>query len=402
MKNTQLQITNRKGIALNTSIDLPLDKKPEAFAIFAHCFTCNSNLNAVRNISLSLTQKGFAVVRFDFTGLGRSEGEFADSHFVANINDLEDVNEYISAHYEAPQLIVGHSLGGSAAIVAGAALDNIKAVVTIGSPSSPKHTAIHFESQADALNADEVEVKIGGRAFNINQNFIDQFKSVDVPEIVKTLKKPILIMHAPHDKIVSIENAHEIYHNAFHPKSFVSLDNADHLLSKAADSLYVGSLIASWSQRYIDTPEEEVLDTLGEQVVGHLDLIENNFTTSIQTKEHAFLADEPKKVGGDDLGPAPYELLNAGLAACTAMTLKMYAERKKWDLKEVYVYLSHSKKHTEDMGANVYLDTIQKKLKFEGDLDDKQKERLKEIASKCPVHKTLLSEVTIETELIDS
>ncbi len=401
MKNKKLKIENNKGILLNTSIDLPIDKKPLAYAIFAHCFTCNSNLNAVRNISLRLTEKGFAVVRFDFTGLGRSEGEFADSHFVSNINDLEDVNKYISENYEAPQLIVGHSLGGSAAIVAAANLPNIKAVATIGSPSSPKHTAKHFEAQADAIDTDEVEVNIAGRPFNINQNFIDNFKSIDVPEIVKTLKKPILIMHAPFDGVVSIENAHEIYHNAFHPKSFVSLDNADHLLSKQKDSQYVGTLIASWAQRYVDIEEEETLDTMGEQVVGHLDLVESNFTTTIQTKKHSFLADEPSSVGGEDLGPSPYELLNVSLAACTAMTLKMYAERKKWDLKEVYVYLSHAKKHTEDMGKSVYMDTIQKKLKFEGNLDQKQKERLKEIASKCPVHKTIMSDVQIDTELID-
>jgi putative redox protein len=400
MKHQKLKIKNRKGNALNTSIDLPVDRKPRAYAIFAHCFTCNSNLNAVRNISLSLTEKGFAVVRFDFTGLGRSEGEFADSHFVSNISDLEDVNQYITEHYEAPQLLVGHSLGGSAAIVAATNLKNIMAVATIGSPSSPKHTAQHFEAQADAIDADEVEVNIAGRPFNINQNFIDNFKAIEVPEIVKTLKKPLLLMHAPFDKVVSIENAHELYHNAFHPKSFVSLDNADHLLSKTKDSRYVGTIIASWAERYIDAEEEETLDTLGEQVVGHLDLVEDNFTTTIQTKNHTFIADEPKSFGGDDIGPAPYELLNAGLAACTAMTLKLYAERKKWDLKEVYVYLSHSKKHVEDMGKSVYLDNIQKKLKFEGNLDEKQKKRLKEIASKCPVHKTLLSEVQIDTELI--
>lgn len=401
MKHQKLKIKNRNDIALNTSIDLPLEGKPKAYAIFAHCFTCNSNLNAVRNISLRLTEKGFAVVRFDFTGLGRSEGEFADSHFVSNIADLEDVNNYITEHYEAPQLLVGHSLGGSAAIVASANLENIKAVVTIGSPSSPAHTAQHFEGQADAIDADEVEVRIAGRPFNINQNFIDNFKSVDVPEIVKTLKKPILIMHAPFDGVVSIENAHELYHNAYHPKSFVSLDNADHLLSKSADSKYVGTLIASWAQRYVAMEEEETLDTKGEQVVGHLDLVEDNFTTTIQTKNHTLTADEPKSFGGDDLGAAPYELLNASLAACTAMTLKLYAERKKWDLKEVFVYLSHSKKHTDDMGNEVYLDNIQKKLKFVGDLDDKQKERLKQIASKCPVHKTIIGEVVIETELIN-
>jgi len=403
MKNQKLKIKNRKGLQLNTSIDMPIDKKPIGCAIFAHCFTCNSNLNAVRNISLSLTQKGFAVVRFDFTGLGKSEGEFADSHFAANVSDLEDVNDYITEHFEAPILLVGHSLGGAAAVVAAAHLDNIKAVATIGAPSSPKHTTQHFEPQVDADNSPgNTTVEIGGRDFDINQNFVENFKSIDVPEIVKNLKKPILILHAPYDKIVSIKNAEELYTQAFHPKSFVSLDSADHLLSNAADSQYAGNVIGAWVQRYFSKPEEIELDTKGEQLVGHLDLVEDNFTTNIQTKTHNLLADEPASVGGDNLGPSPYELLTAGLAACTAMTLKLYAARKKWDLKEVYVYLSHSKKHKQDASDNVYLDHIEKKLKFEGDLDDKQRQRLKEIASKCPVHKTLLNTVQIETELIDS
>ncbi len=402
MKQQKLKIKNRKGLALNTSIDLPIDRKPIGYAIFAHCFTCNSNLNAIRNINLSLTDKGFAVVRFDFTGLGKSEGEFADSHFAANVSDLEDVNEYITQHYEAPILIIGHSLGGAAAIVAAHQLENIKAVATIGAPSSPKHTTRHFEpqlKQADAV--DKVEVKIGGRPFDINQNFIDHFKTIDVPKIAHHLKKPILILHAPFDETVSIDNAQELFEKAYHPKSFVSLDQADHLLSKAEDSKYAGQVIGAWVQRYFDKPDELNLDTKGEQVVGHLNLAEDNFTTSIQTKKHSLLADEPESVGGDNLGASPYELLNAGLAACTAMTLKMYAERKKWDLKEVYVYLSHGKKHKDDMGNSVHLDHIEKKLKLEGNLDETQKNRLKEIASKCPVHKTLLSNVNIETELLN-
>ncbi len=402
MKHEKLTITNRNNHALNTSIDLPVDKKPIGYIIFAHCFTCNSNLNAVRNISNSLTERGFAVVRFDFTGLGKSEGQFADSHFAANVSDLEDVNQFITEHYEAPILLIGHSLGGAAAIVAGSRLENIKAVATIGAPSSPKHTTKHFEPQIqNARNDEKVVVSIGGRPFDINQNFVENFKTIDVPDVVKKLKKPILVMHAPFDEIVSIENAQEIYQNAFHPKSFVSLDNADHLLTNAQDSQYAGTVIGAWVQRYFSAPKEEKLDTKGEQVVGHLDLVEDNFTTTIQTNKHSFLADEPKSFGGDDLGPSPYELLNAGLAACTAMTLKLYAERKQWDLKEVYVYLSHSKKHTDDMGKSVHLDHIEKKLQFEGKLDEKQITRLKEIASKCPVHKTLLNPVQIETTIIE-
>lgn len=401
MKHQKLEIKNRNGLSLSTSIDTPIDKKPIGYAIFAHCFTCNSNFNAVRNISSSLTEKGFAVVRFDFTGLGNSEGEFANSHFAANIEDLEDVNQFVTEQYAAPVLLIGHSLGGAAAVVAASRLQNIEAVATIGAPASPLHTAQHFESQVDPdQKTENTTVEIGGRKFDINQQFIENFKSIDVPSIVKKLKKPILILHAPFDETVSIKNAEELYTQAFHPKSFVSLDSADHLLSNPADSRYVGNVIGAWVQRYYVPPETKELDTAGEQVAGHLDLVEDNFTTTIKTETHSLLADEPASVGGDNLGPSPYELLNAGLAACTAMTLKMYAQRKEWDLREVYVYLSHSKKHKNDMGELVYLENIQKKLKLIGNLDEKQRARLKEISSKCPVHKTLLNTVQIDTELI--
>lgn len=399
MKHEKLKIKNRNGIALNASIDMPIDKKVTACAIFAHCFTCNSNLNAVRNISQSLTEKGLAVVRFDFTGLGKSEGEFADSHFAANVEDLEDVNQFITENYEAPTLLIGHSLGGAAAIVAGQRLDNIKAIATIGAPSSPIHTAQHFEEQYNQSENENVSVTIAGRPFNINQNFIENFKSIDVPEIAHELKKPLLIMHAPHDEIVSIKNAEELYTKAFHPKSFVSLDKADHLLTHAADSQYAGSVIATWVQRYFTKFIETELNTDGEQIVGHLDLVEDNFTTTLQTNSgHTLLADEPKSVGGDNLGPAPYDLVNAGLAACTVMTVKMYAARKKWDLKEAYAYVSHNKVKNE---AGETIDKYDKKLKLIGNLDDKQRTRIKEIAAKCPVHKTLESAGTIATELID-
>jgi uncharacterized OsmC-like protein/pimeloyl-ACP methyl ester carboxylesterase len=405
MKSTKLKIVNRKGLKLNAHLELPANQKPNYYAIFAHCFTCSSSLSAVRNTSRALTQDGFAVVRFDFTGLGRSEGDFADSHFSANVEDLLDVHAYMSEHYDAPGLLVGHSLGGAAVLVAASKIEAVKAVATVGAPASVGHVKHLFSHQVEAIkDKGDVEVNIGGRPFVINQDFVTEFDKTDLLSIVKNLRKPLLIMHSPFDKIVGIENAQQLYHNAHHPKSFVSLDDADHLLTVEKDSQYVGDVIGTWAKRYFPKVENVMLSTESEQLVGHLNIIEDNFTTSIQTKNHSFIADEPPSIGGSDFGPSPYEYLNAALAACTVMTLKLYAERKQWDLQEVFVYISHSRKHSDDLQVEVekpkYLDHISKKLKFVGNLDATQKERLKDIASRCPVHKTIASEVIFETEVI--
>ena len=398
MKNQKLEIQNEKGLKLQAYLELPANQKPNHYAIFAHCFTCTSSLSAVKNISRSLTKHGFAVVRFDFTGLGMSEGEFADSHFSANVQDLIAVNNFLSFNFKAPTLLVGHSLGGAAVISAAFELDNIKAIATIGSPSTVGHVTHLFSHGIDEIKEKgEVEINIGGRPFKIDEEFVSDFYKADLPTTVKNLRKPLLIMHSPIDTIVGIENAEELYRNAHHPKSFITLDNADHLLSNKADSKYVGNIIGVWVQRYFEPQENEMLETKGEQLVGHLNLVEDNFTTTIQTKRHTMVADEPISVGGDDFGPSPYEYLNAALVACTAMTLKLYAERKQWDLQEVFVYVSHSRKHSDDLGIELdkpaYLDYITKKLKFVGNLDKSQKQRLNNIASKCPVHKTLSNEV---------
>lgn len=405
MNTVRLEIENRKGLKLQAYLELPANQKPNQFAIFAHCFSCNSNFNAVKNISRSLSNHGFGVLRFDFTGLGRSEGEFAESHFSANVEDLLDVNTFLEKNYKTPSLLVGHSLGGAAVIVAASKLENIKAVATVGAPATVGHvTHLFSHGINDIQKKGDVEVKIGGRPFKINQEFVDDFSKTDLPEIIKDLRKPILVMHAPFDKVVGIENAHEIYHNAIHPKSFVSLDDADHLLSRPKDSIYVGNMIGTWVERYFEPEENNMISTEGEQLVGHLNLLEDNFTTSIQTKKHSFIADEPASIGGDDFGPSPYDFLSAGLAACTVMTLKMYATHKKWDLQEVFVYITYSKKHSDDLDIDIEkptrFDHLNKKLKFVGNLDEKQIKRLKEIASKCPVHKTLQSDIIIETELV--
>lgn len=405
MKNTKLIIPNLKGQQLNAYLELPANQKPNNYAIFAHCFTCSSSLSAVKNISRTLTNYGFGVVRFDFTGLGRSEGKFADSHFSANVDDLIAVSSFMDSHYESPSLLIGHSLGGAAVISAASQLETVKAVATIGAPGTVSHVKHLFSHNVDEIKTKgEIDINIGGRPFKVNNEFIENFDKTDLPSVVKSLRKPLLILHSPVDTIVGIENAEQIYINAHHPKSFVTLDNADHLLSNPKDSIYAGNVIGAWVERYFEPKENIMLETKGEQVVGHLNLVEDNFTTSIQTKKHSMVADEPTLVGGDDFGPSPYEYLNAGLIACTAMTLKLYAQRKKWDLKEVFVYISHSKKHSDDLGIETdqpkYLDHINKKLRFVGDLDEKQKLRLKEIASKCPVHKTIASQVVFDTSIL--
>ena len=405
MNSKKLKIENKKGVKLQAYLELPANQKPNYFAIFAHCFTCSSSLGAVRNISRALTNHGFGVVRFDFTGLGRSEGEFADSYFSANVDDLIAVNDFLKENYKAPSLLVGHSLGGAAVLVAASKLENIKAVATVGAPSTVSHVKHLFSHDIeDIKNKGRVEVNIGGRPFKIDEEFVSDFDKTDLPEVVKSLRKPLLILHSPVDAIVGIKNAEQLYHSAHHPKSFVSLDNADHLLTNTQDSLYVGEMIGSWVKRYFPQQENTMLDIAGEQLVAHLNLKEDNFTTTIQTAKHSFIADEPDSVGGDDFGPSPYDFLSAGLAACTVMTLKLYAERKKWDLQEVYAHITYSKKHSDDLMLDLdkptRIDHLSKKLTFIGNLDESQRQRLKEIASKCPVHKTLQSEVIIETELI--
>ena len=406
MKSQKLKIENRKGLRLNAILELPANQKPNYYAIFAHCFTCSSSLSAVRYISRALTKEGFAVLRFDFTGLGKSEGDFADSHFSANVEDLIDVHNYLTKNYEEPTLLVGHSLGGSAVLVAASKIKSIKAVATIGAPAHVDHVKHHFSHGIETVKEKgEVEINIGGRPFKINQNFVEAFDKTDLPTIVKQLRKPLLVMHSPTDKIVGVENAKIIYKSAMHPKSFVSLDDADHLLVNEKDSRYAGDVIGTWARRYFPNIENKMLSTDGEQLVGHLDIAEDNFTTTIQTKNHTLIADEPLSAGGNDFGPSPYEYLNAALAACTVMTLKLYAERKKWDLKEVFVYISHSRVHSDDLKIDVdrpkYLDYITKKLKFVGNLDDQKKEKLKDIASRCPVHKTIASKVIFDTKVID-
>lgn len=401
MKSETLKIQGSQ-CTLYAKLEVPADGKIRQYAIFAHCFTCSSSLSVVRHISRTLTLQGIAVLRFDFTGLGRSEGEFAETNFSSNVEDLIAVSKHMTANYGSPEILIGHSLGGAAVLMAASKLDNIKAIVTIGAPSDPTHVSHLFNANLPSIEeSGQAEVNIGGRPFLIKKQFIEDLEKNNLQQIVKKLRRPYLILHSPQDNVVEIKNAAELYQSAFHPKSFISLDGADHLLSKKEDAVYAANMIATWITKYFPQPEETTpLSTKGEQVVAHLNL-ENKFTTEIHTPHHHLTADEPASVGGDNLGPSPYELLNSALGACTVMTIKMYAERKGWDLKEVFVYLSYQKKHSDDLDLETDLtgniDHIAKKIVFIGNLDDKQRKRLLQIASKCPVHKTLQNQVIIET-----
>lgn len=404
MKRSKIKIKNSKGHLLNAFLELPANQKPDAYAIFAHCFTCSSSLVAVRNISSQLTAHGFGVLRFDFTGLGLSEGEFTDSHFSANVQDLLDVHEHMTEEYKAPALLIGHSLGGAAVICAGKELSEVQAVATIGAPADIAHVKKHFSHAIDEIEEKgEVQANIGGRSFTINREFVKHFEKTDLKEVVSQLKKPLLIMHSPFDKIVNIENAEKLYKHAYHPKSFVSLDKADHLLMNEDDSLYAGEVIGAWVKRYFKRRKAAALDRAGEQLVAHLDLEEYKYTTKIQLNKHHLIADEPESIGGDDFGPSPFELLVSALGACTTMTIKMYARRKKWDLREVFVYISHEKTEPRngDPGGKLKPDLFELKFRFIGNLDEKQKQRLVEIAGKCPVHRSLKSPNYFETSMID-
>lgn len=406
MSSTKIQFENHEGIKLSARLEMPADGKPKAYAIFAHCFTCSKNLSAVINISRSLILNQIAVLRFDFTGLGDSEGDFADSNFSSNVQDLVSAYSFLEKNHEAPSIIIGHSLGGAAVLASAGSLPHIKAVVTVGAPAEPLHVKHLFQHGIEELKEKgEATISIGGRPFRMKEQFLLDLEKNDLKSLLRRLQKPLLILHSPQDEIVNVDNAKQIYQHASHPKSFVSLDGADHLLTKKQDSVYVGNMIATWASKYLNLEdnEESELHTTSQVVTSTGN---EDFTTEIRTGNHSFLADEPKSFGGKDLGPNPYDLLVAGLGACTSMTMQMYARRKKWPLERVNVHLQHSKIHEKDCedcednnGAKI--DVINKEIELFGDLSSEQKTRLMEIADKCPVHRTLHNQIKVSTILIE-
>ncbi|MCM8570733.1 bifunctional alpha/beta hydrolase/OsmC family protein [Gramella jeungdoensis] len=401
MQKINVSFKNSESQTLTGVLEMPSNSKPDNFAIFAHCFTCNKNFHAPTNISRSLAAKGYGVLRFDFTGLGQSEGEFAETNFSGNVEDLIAAAEFLESEYRAPSLIIGHSLGGAAALFASRKIPSINCIVTINAPSSLSHVQKHFESSMEKIQKEGfAQVNIGGRNFKIKKHFVEDLKANEDSTALKDIKKAILILHSPQDNIVSIDHAEELYRAAWHPKSFISLDDADHLLSRESDSYYVANVISAWASRYIEEPEVPELST-DHEVMANLGA--EGFTTQMIAGKHHFLADEPKSIGGNDQGPNPYELVSSGLAACTSMTLQMYARRKEWKIENVETHVSYSKKHSKDCenceDDSARIDHFEREIILKGNLDGPQKERLLEIADKCPVHRTLSSKAEISTQL---
>ena len=401
MRTERLEFPNAKGEKLAALLDLPLGK-PAAFALFAHCFTCGKDNLAARRIAERLAMCGIGVLRFDFTGLGTSEGKFADTHFSSNVDDLVAAADYLRTTRGAPAILIGHSLGGAAVIAAAHRIAGARAVVTMAAPSDPAHVTGLFKEQVDKIREQgEVEVSLAGRPFRIKREFLDDIAEQRITDRVANLRKALLIFHSPTDDTVGIDNASRIFAAAKHPKSFVSLAGADHLLSKKSDAVYVANVIAAWAERYL----EETAERSDEQIeIGTVLVRETGggkFQQEILSGPHRFLADEPVKVGGLDSGPGPYDLLLAGLGACTSMTLRLYADNKKLPLKRVSVRLTHNKIHAEDClnceTKEGMVDRIDRTITLEGALDAGQRKRLLEIADKCPVHRTLESEIEIRT-----
>ena len=393
----RISFTNGEGLSLAAALVTPRDQEPLAYALFAHCFTCGKNNAAAARISRALAAQGIAVLRFDFTGLGNSEGDFGNAGFSSNLTDLVAAADFMRAEYAAPVLMIGHSLGGTAVLAAAEKVPECRALVTIGSPAVPEHVLKSIQQRGPETDG-SIPVAIGGREFSVSGSFLDDFKQDVVSERLAKLKRALLVFHAPFDDVVSIDEAGIIFQQAMHPKGFVSLDGANHLLSNIKDSRYVADTIATWVQRYLPARDEENQPSVagGHVVVGELN---KKFLRRVSSDTHSWLADEPKSMGGEDLGPDPYEHLLAALGTCTSMTIRMYANRKKWPVEDINVELSHRRTHVQDCedcdGEGSKVDLIERKVTITGDLTQKQHDRLQQIADRCPVHKTLSGDIRV-------
>ena len=407
MPHERFQFTGSEGQQLAAALDLP-EREPIAYALFAHCFTCGKDGLAARRIAAALAAKGIAVLRFDFTGLGSSEGDFANSTFSSNVVDLVLAAEHLRKARKSPAILIGHSLGGAAVLAAAARIPEARAVVTIAAPSDPAHVTGLFAERIEDIRRDgKAEVSLAGRPFRIRSEFLDDIAEHKLMADVAKLHKALLIMHAPTDDTVGIDNATRIFVAAKHPKSFVSLAGADHLLTQRSDSAYVADIIAAWVTRYLDSvaPEQAADANAAPRRVVVRETRSSKFQQTVTVGPHHLLADEPVAAGGEDSGLGPYDFVLAGLGACTSMTMRLYAERKSLPLERVTVTLKHSKIHAEDCAECEtkagMLDQIDRVIAMEGTLDAEQRGKLMEIADKCPVHRTLTSEVRILTVAAD-
>lgn len=395
---------NKAGQMLAGRLELPAYGTPRAWALYAHCFTCGKDVRAAVDICRALCTRGIAVLRFDFTGLGQSAGEFADTTLSSNISDLVQAAEFLEQNYQAPKILVGHSLGGIAVLEAAHRIPSCIAVATVAAPANPEHVANLLGAARQVIEQQgEADVLLAGRKLHFKKAFLDDLKNQHWQENIRQLRKPLLIFHSPTDAIVDIGNAGLIFAAALHPKSFVSLSGADHLLSRREDSEYVGLLLAAWASKYLGELglQPAVSPAAEGEVVASIQ--RDRYRTELYAGAHALVADEPRDVGGTDSGPSPYGYLCAALGACTAITLRMYADRKQWPLEGVRVRLTHDKIHASDCAEcetkQGKIDRFTRSIELQGALSAEQHQRLLEIADKCPVHRTLESEVRIETSL---
>jgi uncharacterized OsmC-like protein/alpha/beta superfamily hydrolase len=406
MKSEHLKFPGAHGQELAARLDSPVTM-PAAYALFAHCFTCSKDLKAAGWISRSLVERGIAVLRFDFTGIGESQGDFAGTDFHTNLDDLVAAADVLRREREAPRLLVGHSLGGCAVLAAAERIPEALAVATLGAPSSTEHlknTLIHLAPELEARG--EAEVRLGGRVFRISRQFFEDLEEDHLKGVLERLHKALLIFHSPVDNIVGIDHARRLFDMAKHPKSFVSLDTADHLLTNERDARYAGDVLAAWSSRYLEGVQPEVKTDLGAGKPGEV-LVTGGATglaQEIVAHRHRLTADEPAEAGGTDTGPTPYDLLLAALGACTSMTLRVYANYKKLPLEGVRVRLRHGKIYAVDCARcetkEGKIDRIEREIEVLGELTEEQRLRLLEIANKCPVHRTLTSEIDIVSRLV--
>jgi uncharacterized OsmC-like protein/alpha/beta superfamily hydrolase len=401
LESRKITFPGATGGMLAARLDLPA--KPRAFALFAHCFTCGKDIFAAARIAEGLTTRNIAVLRFDFTGIGSSEGEFANTNFSSNVRDLLAAASYLRQSHAAPSLLIGHSLGGAAMLAAAPHLPEVAGVVTIGAPSSAAHVTRNFAADVAEINEKgTAEVTLSGRTFTITKQFLDDIAGQNFIDGLANMKKALLVCHAPRDEYVGIENATAIFTAARHPKSFLSLDTADHLVRKREDAIYLADVIAAWASRYLPATEEAA--ALPPGVVDVRETRTGPLAQQVRAGRHVLMAGEPIAVGGDDAGPGPYDYLLAALGACTSMTMRLYAERKGITAQRFSVRLSHRRIHAEDCAdcetKEGNIGEITRDIMIEGDVSEAARARLMEIADRCPVHETLTHEIKIRSRLM--
>lgn len=407
MRAQKIHFRNARGIRLAGELDVPADGAPVAWALFAHCFTCNKNYKFIRHICRTLAAQGVAVLRFDFTGLGESGGDFASSNFTSNIEDILAAARCLEERYAAPALLIGHSLGGTAMLAAAPRLATVQAVATINAPFEPGHILDHLGDERERIEREgEAQVSIGGQRYRLTRQLLEDLRAYRMRETIRELKAALLILHSPHDGTVPIAHAGLIFEAAHHSKSFVALDRADHLLSREDDARYAGQVIAAWAARYVGLAASPAEDSPAGDSPGSHGCVTvrtgaRGYVSEIDAGGHRLLADEPESAGGTDQGASPYELLAAALGACTGITLRMYADHKHWPLERITVRLRHEKIHASDCRdcpeARQKIDRIEREIELCGALTTEQRARLMEIADRCPVHRTLQDRVIVET-----